>query len=98
MECIELVTKKMDLTKGIKVHLVTVNSKEYIEGFKAKLDQVDYSIEPMCINFSFEFGTTFHDRSIVLNKGWKILLGRGLDIWQKTNGWFGDSEFLQEKR
>ena len=98
MEFIELVTKKVDLEDEIKVHLVTVNSEEYIEGFKDKLDQLDYSLEPMGISFSFEFGTTIHDRSIVLNNGWKIVLGRGLDIWQKTNGWFDLSEFLQEKR
>ncbi|TDQ15199.1 ATP-dependent Lon protease [Algoriphagus boseongensis] len=98
MEFIELVTKKADLENEIKIHLITVNSEEYIEGFKDKLDQLDYSLESIGINFSFEFSDTIHDRSIILDNGWKIILGRGLDIWQKTNGWFDLSEFLQEKR
>jgi ATP-dependent Lon protease len=98
MEFIELVTKKTDMENEVKIHLVTVNSEEYIEGFKDKLDQLDYSLESLGINFSFEFSDSIHDRSIVLDNGWKIVLGRGLDIWQKTNGWFDLSEFLQEKR
>ena len=48
--------------------------------------------------FSHEFRETAHDRYIECNNGWKILLGRGLDIWQKTNGRFDIAEVLQEKR
>lgn len=98
MEFVELVTKKVDLEQEVKLHLVTVNSEEYIEGFKDKLDQLEYSLESMGIVFSYEFNETIHDRSIELDTGWKILLGRGLDIWQKTNGWFDLSEFIQAKR
>lgn len=29
---------------------------------------------------------TIHDRSIRADNGWKILLGRGLDIFQKGSG------------
>jgi ATP-dependent Lon protease len=86
------------LENEIKIHLVTVNSEEYIESFKEKLEQLDLSLEALGISFSFEFSPTVHDRSIALNNGWKILLGRGLDIWQKTNGWFDLSEFLQKTR
>jgi hypothetical protein len=39
-----------------------------------------------------------HDRSIEMNNGWKIILGRGLDIWQKTNGRYDMAEYYQEKR
>lgn len=37
-------------------------------------------------------------RMLTMNNGWKIILGRGLDIWQKTSGRFDISEFYQEKR
>jgi ATP-dependent Lon protease len=33
-----------------------------------------------------------------MNNGWKIVLGRGLDIWQKTGGWYDVNEYIQEKR
>jgi ATP-dependent Lon protease len=98
MEFIELATKKVNLENEVKIHLVTVNSEEYIEGFKDKLDQLEDSLESAGISFSYEFNEGIHDRSILLDTGWKIVLGRGLDIWQKTNGWFDLSEFLQERR
>ncbi|MFZ4633940.1 MAG: MIT C-terminal domain-containing protein [Saprospiraceae bacterium] len=41
---------------------------------------------------------SIHDRSINLNNGWKTVLGRGLDIFQKTGGWFDIAEYDQEKR
>lgn len=28
----------------------------------------------------------------------KVILGRGLDIWQKTGGWYDLNEYVQEKR
>ena len=33
-----------------------------------------------------------------MNNGWKIVLGRGPDIWKKTNGWYDISEYEQVKR
>ncbi len=57
-----------------------------------------YSLEPLGILFSYEFDENIHDRSIEINNGWKILLGRGLDIWQKTGGWYDINEYVQEQR
>ncbi len=98
MEFIELATKKVNLENEVKIHLVTVNTEEYIEGFKDKLEQLVYSLESMGIDFSFEFNDSIHDRSVIMDTGWKVVLGRGLDIWQKTTGWYDLSEFIQEKR
>lgn len=98
MEFIELSSKKVNLENEVKIHLVTVNSEEYIEGFKDKLEQLDYALESMGIDFSFEFNDSIHDRSLIMDTGWKVVLGRGLDIWQKTTGWYDLSEFIQEKR
>ncbi len=98
MEFIELVTNKVDLEGEVKLYLVAVNSEDYIEGFKDKLEQLEYSLESLGIQFSYEIKETGHDRHIILDNGWKIILGRGLDICQKTNGWYDLSEFIQEKR
>ena len=38
------------------------------------------------IKFNVEWDETIHDRSIKSDTGWKILLGRGLDIFQKGSG------------
>ncbi len=45
-----------------------------------------YSLESIGIIFTYEFDENIHDRSINMDNGWKIVLGRGLDIWQKTGG------------
>ena len=33
-----------------------------------------------------------------MDNGWKIILGRGLDLWQKTSGRYDIAEYYQEKR
>ncbi len=38
------------------------------------------------VHFSYRFDSTAHDRSITTDTGWKILLGRGLDIFQVYDG------------
>ena len=40
----------------------------------------------------------FHDRSITANNGWKIGLGRGLDIFNRSDGRFNIANFDQTKR
>ena len=36
----------------------------------------------MGIEFSYKFDSSIHARSIVVDTGWKVLLDRGLDIFQ----------------
>ncbi len=38
------------------------------------------------VHLSYRFDSTAHDRSITADTGWKILLGRGLDIFQVYDG------------
>jgi ATP-dependent Lon protease len=38
---------------------------------------------------SWRFSETLHDRALRLSNGWKIVLGRGLDLWQKPPAGFG---------
>lgn len=66
-------------------------------GCEALADMMD-SLEPIGIHLTYEFDESLHDRSITLNNGWKIVLGRGLDIFQKTNGWFDIADHYQEVR
>jgi ATP-dependent Lon protease len=82
----------------VKLHLVTYNNEEYIENSKEAFQAITDTLEPLGIHFTYEFREEKHDRSIVLNNGWKIILGRGLDIYQKTSGWYDIAEYYQEKR
>ena len=82
----------------INLHLTTNSNAEYIDSTSEAFRQMTDSLEPLGINFTYQFDENIHDRSIDLNNGWKILLGRGLDIFQKTGGWYDISEYYQEKR
>ncbi|HEX2948938.1 MAG TPA: BREX system Lon protease-like protein BrxL, partial [Armatimonadota bacterium] len=84
MELLETIAKHKTDDEEITVHLVTVEDDfkdlqqtEYFEQIQASCSQAG-------INFSWEFdqNNTIHARHIVTNHGWKILLDRGLDIFQ----------------
>jgi ATP-dependent Lon protease len=69
---------------GLKVHLVT-NSEEYDrKEIQDALIEIQGETEPLGLEFTYEF-RNFHDRSIVTDDGWKIALGRGLDIFEPYN-------------
>ena len=98
MEFVRLVSEKKDPLTEVDLHLVTTNSEDYIEGVKEKFEQMTYSLESMGINFTYEFDEYIHDRSIEMDNGWKIVLGRGLDIYQKTGGYADITDYIQERR
>jgi ATP-dependent Lon protease len=98
MEFTKLISEKKDPETEVKLNLITSNNEDYIDGAKDAFEQMTYSLESIGINFSYVFDDNIHDRSIVLDNGWKIVLGRGLDIWQKTGGWYDVNEYIQEKR
>lgn len=98
MELAKLIAEKKDPDVEVKLHLVTANNEDYIENAKEAFEQMSYSLESLGIIFSYEFDDYIHDRSIVMDNGWKVVLGRGLDIWQKTGGWYDINEYVQEQR
>lgn len=98
MEFVKLLADKKDPEKEIKLHLVTTGDEEYLETTKEAFDSMAYSVESLGIILTYEFDNFIHDRYILLDNGWKIILGRGLDIWQKTGGWYDINEYVQEKR
>lgn len=98
MEFVKVLAEKKDPNEEIKLKLITSNSEEYIENAQEAFKTMRYSLESMGIILDYEFDDFIHDRYIKLNNGWKIILGRGLDIWQKTGGWYDINEYVQEKR
>ena len=98
MEFAKLVASKKNELDEVKLHLVTNNNEEYLENSKEAFKEITDSLESLGIIFTYEFEENTHDRSILLDNGWKIVLGRGLDIFQKTGGWYDIAEYYQEKR
>jgi ATP-dependent Lon protease len=102
MELLEAIgAQKLDEDE-IKVHLVTVQDEfkgpQQIEYFQ----KMQGSCAPIGIHFSWEFdeNNSIHARHIVTDHGWKILLDRGLDIFQhyEMNDAFAISNRLQRYR
>lgn len=98
MEFAKLISEKKAQNTEVKLHLITSNNEDYVEDAKEAFAQMTYSLESIGVIFSYEFKDDIHDRSIVIDNGWKVVLGRGLDIWQKTGGWYDINEYMQEKR
>ena len=98
MEFAKLVSQKKDQLEEVKLHLITNNNEDFIQNSKTAFNEITDSLESIGVIFTYEFDENIHDRSIVMDNGWKIVLGRGLDIFQKTNGWNDIAEYYQEKR
>lgn len=81
----------------IDLHVISWNELEYTPVSIDNFDEISESLRDSGINFTYEF-QDLHDRSIVANNGWKIKLGRGLDIFEKPAFRFDISDVMQEQR
>lgn len=84
MEFVKLLVDQKKSETELKLHLVTTCDEEFMETTQEAFDIMAYSVESLGIILSYEFDDFIHDRFIHLDNGWKIILGRGLDIWQKN--------------
>lgn len=93
-------TNVIDTSGGpVKLILTTAAENSYQEQTNAKkLDEIKDSLAKHGIEFSYEFNSAIHDRSIALDNGWRIIPGRGLDIFQKPASKYELSEIDQRKR
>lgn len=90
MELIEGIARGKDPADEVTLKLVTVENQESPEKVQRQLEfllQIKKSAGVLGIVFEVELvePTAIHDRSITTDTGWKILLGRGLDIYQRMS-------------
>lgn len=81
----------------INLELVTWNHEEYLEDSKVSLEELAINVKSIGINLTFRFENN-HDRFIAADNGWKITLGRGLDIFEKIEERFSVADIDQTKR
>ncbi|GAA4314620.1 hypothetical protein GCM10023115_28190 [Pontixanthobacter gangjinensis] len=77
--------------------LVTWNSEEFKDNSREYLKSLKDSLNESGINFTYKFEDK-HDRFIQTDTGWKIILGRGLDIFHKVNSKISLAHRDQTKR
>lgn len=87
VDLLALLAAAKDPADEIAVTLVTKpETGEYAQQHLLMLKEIQDSAASFGIRFDVEWDETVHDRSIRTDHGWKILLGRGLDIFQKGSG------------
>lgn len=96
VELLSMIIKLNKDERGIKVHLITNNDEDKIPDSIDAFDEIQDSMADTSIEFTYEF-KDFHDRKILTDTGWEIILGRGLDIFEKRSG-YTIEDYVQEKR
>ena len=102
MEFVEMVIRRKLPEDQVSIHLVTGPDDGNISRQRELLDSISTACTGTGVEFSWAFDETgtAHARDIVVDNGWKIVLDRGLDIFQapiKTDG-FALGDRLQEHR
>ena len=96
--CSMLISNKEEEDE-VELHLVTWNEPdEMIRESTESLKEIAESLFDNGIKLTFEFNANIHDRFITSDSGWKIVLGRGLDIFQKPEGRFNIAGLRPEQR
>ncbi|MFZ1381231.1 MAG: BREX system Lon protease-like protein BrxL [Scrofimicrobium sp.] len=87
VDLLALLAASKDPADEITVTLVTKEVRgEYEHQHLLMLKDIQESAATAGIAFDVHWDETIHDRSIRTDTGWNILLGRGLDIFQKGSG------------
>lgn len=87
VDLLALLAAFKDPADEITVTLVTKKVRgEYEQQHLLMLKDIQDSAATAGIQFTVTLDETIHDRSIRTDHGWKLILGRGLDIFQKGSG------------
>ena len=82
MELLEVIEKCKAETDVIEVDLTTSMDEVNFNQQTENLETIKESCFQMGIEFTFRYDSTIHARSITTDNGWKVILDRGLDIYQ----------------
>ncbi|MEM7133182.1 MAG: BREX system Lon protease-like protein BrxL [Chloroflexota bacterium] len=85
MELLETIAAQKSDEDEIAVHLLTVSEQYDRAQQEEYFTQIQTASTPIGIHFTWAFDeeNTIHARHIITDHGWKILLDRGLDIFQR---------------
>jgi len=99
LEFCSMLIQNKSVEDEIDLHLVTWNEPDdMLQESTNSLTEIANSLFDSGIRLTFEFNPNIHDRFIKSDTDWKIILGRGLDIYQRPEGRFNIAGFQQEQR
>ena len=97
IEFINAVRQSVVDPEGLEIHLSTSNDDEHRPDAISIFDSIADDLAPRGIDFTYDFSAD-HDRFIHLDNGWKINLGRGLDIFDKVERFSLDRISQEDRR
>jgi ATP-dependent Lon protease len=89
LEVVEVIASLKDPADEIAVQVRTTaetESQQWLQKQYEVLSEVQDAAQSVGIKLEIEFADPFHDRWIKTNTAWRIILGRGLDIFQPFQG------------
>lgn len=97
LEFIQCARKNCQTPEELVIHLSTQNDDDKIPEMIDIFDDIKDDLSEHGIEFTYDFNAD-HDRYIDLDNGWRISLGRGLDIYEKYGRFSLDSINQDERR
>ncbi len=82
LEFIQAVREASEHDEELNIHLSTFNEDDKLAEMREIFDNLKVELQGCGVEFSYDFKAD-HDRWIDLDNGWKIILSRGLDIYEK---------------
>ena len=102
MDLMETITKFKGPDEEVAVHAVTVEDEFNGDRQSENLQKIADACQSVGIQFTWAYDTsgTKHDRDITTDQGWKIVLSRGLDVFQRfeLNDAFNFANRMQQHR
>lgn len=102
MDLMETITKFKEPDEEVAVHAVTVEDEFNGDRQSENLQKIADACQSVGIQFTWAYDTsgTKHDRDITTDHGWKIVLSRGLDVFQRfeLNDAFNFANRMQQHR
>jgi ATP-dependent Lon protease len=102
MELLETIRKQAGPEDEVAVHIVTAEDECNADRQTVNFQEIADACTRVGIQFTLEYDKTGtkHDRDITTDHGWKIVLSRGLDVFQRyaLNEAFSFTNRLQRHR
>lgn len=81
----------------VKLHVITWNVNDRMQDSELSFQELISAVAELGVKLTYEY-QNLHDRNIIANNGWRIQLGRGLDIFEPRDGKYDPAEYYPERR
>ena len=86
MELLQDLIRNKTPDAEIEIRIVSSEDEFNPEKQSETLSRISEAVSHAGIRLAFRFDDSIHDRYISTDTGWKIIMGRGLDIFQNYDG------------